>query len=174
GRSATSPTLRSVKRLSESSGPTLVNTSNVVLKTMRVAHSKLALSEVEWARFWLEWDLEMVESASQAGKFSNFPNNQSRIVWATAQKILLPAPNHQLNMILRASSSGSFAMWHSLSQTIVLFDSGSVPSHFRPGTLGLTVAANAAQDEAIFFASACASGVLPVPCSQRFVLSKQN
>src|SRR5258708_9440016 len=32
GRSVTSPTLRSVRRSSELSGPTLVNTSNVVLK----------------------------------------------------------------------------------------------------------------------------------------------
>jgi hypothetical protein len=32
-RSVTSPTLRSVRRSSELSGPTLVNTSNVVLKT---------------------------------------------------------------------------------------------------------------------------------------------
>jgi hypothetical protein len=77
-------------------------------------------------------------------------------------------------MILRASPSGSSTMRHSLSQTIVLLVSGSVGSHFKPGTLGLPVAANAAHDEAIFFASACASGVLPVPCSQRLVLSKQN
>ena len=77
-------------------------------------------------------------------------------------------------MILRASPSGSSTMRHSLSQIIVLLVSGSVGCHFKPGRLGFPVAANAAQDEAIFFANACASGVLPVPCSQRFVLSKQN
>src|SRR6476659_5323271 len=77
-------------------------------------------------------------------------------------------------MILRASPSGSSSMRHSLSQLIVLLVSGSVGSHFKPGTLGVPVAANVAHDEAIFFASACASGVLPVPCSQRFVLSQQN
>src|SRR5690349_5096505 len=77
-------------------------------------------------------------------------------------------------MILRASPSGSSAMRQSLSQIIVLFDSGSVAVHFNPGMLGFPVAANAAHEDAIFFASAWASGVLPVPCSQRLVLSKQN
>jgi hypothetical protein len=61
-------------------------------------------------------------------------------------------------MILRASPSGSFAMLHSLSQIIVLFVSGSVGDHFKPGMLGFPVAANAAQDAAIFLASASASG----------------
>ena len=77
-------------------------------------------------------------------------------------------------MILRASASGSSAMRQSLSQIIVRLVSGSVGAQFNPGMLGFPVAANAAHDAAIFFASACASGVLPVPCSQRFVLSKQN
>src|SRR5215469_13342621 len=77
-------------------------------------------------------------------------------------------------MILRACPSGSFTMRQSLSQTIVLFASGSVGCQFKVGIDGLPVAANAAHDEAIFFASACASGVLPVPCSHRLVLSKQN
>src|SRR5579863_2504593 len=80
----------------------------------------------------------------------------------------------QVRMILRASASGSFTMRHSLSQIIVLFVSGSVGDHFKPGTLGFPVAANAAQDAAIFLASACASGVFPVPCSHLLVLSKQN
>jgi len=65
-------------------------------------------------------------------------------------------------------------MRHWFSQTIVLLVSGSVASQINPGTLGFPVAENTAQDEAIFFANACASGVLPVPCSQRLVLSKQN
>src|SRR5436853_1118237 len=82
--------------------------------------------------------------------------------------------NYQLKMILRAAPSGSFTIRQSLSQIMVLFVSGSVGSQAMPGMLGLPVAAKAAQEEAIFFASACASGVLPVPCSQRFVLSKQN
>src|SRR6476661_10668654 len=77
-------------------------------------------------------------------------------------------------MILRASPSGSLVMRHSLSQIIVLLVSGSVGSQFNPGRLGFPVAAKAAHDDAIFFARACASGVLPVPCSQRLVLSKQN
>jgi len=77
-------------------------------------------------------------------------------------------------MILRASPSGSFPMRHSLSQIIVLFVSGSVSDHFNPGIAGFPVAANAAQDAAIFFANVCASGVLPVPCSHLLVLSKQN
>ena len=77
-------------------------------------------------------------------------------------------------MILRASPSGSSTMRHSLSQIIVLLVSGSVGSHFKPGRLGFPVAVNAAHEEAMFFASACASSVLPVPCSQRLVLSKQN
>ena len=80
----------------------------------------------------------------------------------------------QVRMILRASPSGSFIMRHSLSQIIVLFVSGSVGDHFRPGMLGFPVAANVAQDAAIFLASACASGVFPVPCSHLLVLSKQN
>src|SRR5580704_2851403 len=82
--------------------------------------------------------------------------------------------NDQVRMILRASPSGSFTMLHSLSQIIVLFVSGSVGDHFKPGMLGFPVAANAAQDAAIFLASACASGVFPVPCSHLLVLSKQN
>jgi hypothetical protein len=65
-------------------------------------------------------------------------------------------------------------MRHSLSQIIILFVSGSVGNYFKPGMLWSPVAANAAQNAAIFFASACASGVLPVPCSHRLVLSKQN
>ena len=62
----------------------------------------------------------------------------------------------------------------SLSQTMVLLVSGSVGSQVSPGWLGLPVRAKFAQALAIFFASACASGVFPVPCSQRRVLSKQN
>ena len=81
---------------------------------------------------------------------------------------------HQAKIILRASPSGSSAIRHSLSQIIVLFVSGSVGTHFRSGKLGFPVVANAAHDDPIFFASACASGVFPVPCSHRFVLSKQN
>jgi hypothetical protein len=77
----------------------------------------------------------------------------------------------QVKMILRASPTGSFTMRHSLSQIIVLFVSGSVGDHCKPGIVGFSVAANAAQDAAIFFASACASGVFPVPCSHRLVLS---
>ena len=65
-------------------------------------------------------------------------------------------------------------MRHSLSQIIVRLVFGSVGCQVSSGKLGLPVAANAAHDDAIFFANACASGVLPVPCSQRFVLSKQN
>ena len=81
---------------------------------------------------------------------------------------------NQVKIILRASPSGSSAILHSLSQIIVLFVSGSVGAHFRFGILGFPVAANAAHDDAIFFARVCASRVLPVPCSHRFVLSKQN
>ena len=44
----------------------------------------------------------------------------------------------------------------------------------KPGWLGLPVRAKLAQAVAIFFASACASGPLPVPCAQRLVLSKQK
>ena len=77
-------------------------------------------------------------------------------------------------MILRVSPSGSSTMRHSLSQTIVLFVSGSVVNHFKPGMFRYPVEANAAQDAAIFFASACASGVFQVPCSHLLVLSKQN
>ena len=65
-------------------------------------------------------------------------------------------------------------MRHALSQTMVLLLSGPVGVQVKPGWLGLPVAAKFAQAVAIFFASACASGVLPVPCSQRLVLSKQN
>ena len=65
-------------------------------------------------------------------------------------------------------------MRHSLSQIIVRFVFGSLGCQVSLGKLGLPVAANVAHDDAIFFAYACASGVLPVPCSQRFVLSKQN
>ena len=66
--------------------------------------------------------------------------------------------NDQLKMILRASPSGSFTIRQSLSQSMVLFVSGSDGSQGRPGMLGLPFAAKAAQEEAIFFASACASG----------------
>src|SRR5690242_19770210 len=51
---------------------------------------------------------------------------------------------------------------------------GSLAVQVRPGWLGLPVRAKFTHAVAILFASACASGVLPVPCSQRFVLSKQN
>src|SRR5579859_1970318 len=57
--------------------------------------------------------------------------------------------------ILRASPSGSFTIRHSLSQIIVLLLSGSVGCQVRPGRLGFPVAAKAAHEEAIFFASAC-------------------
>src|SRR6185437_11371155 len=77
-------------------------------------------------------------------------------------------------MILRASARGSFSIRISLSQIIVLLLSGSVGSQDNPGRLGSPDAANVAHDAAIFLANACASGVLPVPCSQRLVLSKQN
>ena len=80
----------------------------------------------------------------------------------------------QLKMILRASLSGSSTIRHWLSQTMVLLLSGSVGNQCNSGRLGFPLAANAAQAAAIFFASAWASGVLPVPCSQRLVLSKQN
>src|SRR5690349_2155456 len=85
-----------------------------------------------------------------------------------------PACLCHVRMIFRASPSGSFTIRHSLSQTIVLFVSGSLGAQFNPEMLGFPVAANAAHADAILFASACASTVLPVPCSQRFVLSKQN
>jgi DNA-binding transcriptional LysR family regulator len=62
-------------------------------------------------------------------------------------------PSHP-KMILRASASGSFSIRISLSQTIVLFVSGSEGSHLTSEVLGLPLAANAAHDEAIFFASA--------------------
>jgi hypothetical protein len=65
-------------------------------------------------------------------------------------------------------------MWHSLSQIIVRLVFGSLGCHASFGKPGLPVAANVAHEDAIFFANAWASGVLPVPCSQRFVLSKQN
>ena len=58
----------------------------------------------------------------------------------------------QVKMILRASPSGSFTMRHSLSQIMVVLVSGSVGAHFKPDMLGFPVAANAAQDAAIFFA----------------------
>src|SRR3954464_6996629 len=80
----------------------------------------------------------------------------------------------QLKITLRASPSGSFTIRQLLSQSMVLFVSGSDGSQAMPGTLGLPLAAKAAQEAAIFFASIWASGVSPVPCSQRFVLSKQN
>src|SRR5208337_4599611 len=51
---------------------------------------------------------------------------------------------------------------------------GSAGSQVNPGWLGFPVLAKLAQAVAIFFANACASGVLPVPCSQRLVLSKQK
>ena len=81
---------------------------------------------------------------------------------------------HYARMIFRASASGSSTIRHWLSKIIVLFFSGSDGAHFNSGLLGSPVAANFAHADAIFFASACASGVFPVPCSQRFVLSKQN
>ena len=65
-------------------------------------------------------------------------------------------------------------MRHSLSQTMVWLRSGSVGIHVNPGWLGFPVRAKFAHAVAIFLASACASSVLPVPCSHRFVLSKQN
>jgi hypothetical protein len=77
-------------------------------------------------------------------------------------------------MILRASPSGSSTIRHRLSQIIVRLVSVSVGLQVKPGKLGFPVEAKAAQDDAIFLAKACASGVLPVPCSHRLVLSKQN
>jgi len=79
-----------------------------------------------------------------------------------------------MGMILRTSPSGSSAMAHWLSKIMLLLLTGSVTVHASPGMLGFPDAANVAQALAIFFASACASGVFPVPCSQRLVLSKQN
>src|ERR1017187_7915887 len=61
-----------------------------------------------------------------------------------------------------------------LSNTMVGQRTGSVGVQVNPGWLGLPVRAKFAQAVAIFRASACASGVLPVPCSQRFALSKQK
>src|SRR5665213_2869786 len=65
-------------------------------------------------------------------------------------------------------------MRHSLSHTMVWLRSGSDGVHVSPGWLGLPVRAKLAHAFAIFLASACVSGVLPVPCSQRLVLSKQK
>ena len=83
-------------------------------------------------------------------------------------------PGSQTTMILRALPSGSLTMRHSLSKIIVWLLSGSVGCQLTSETDGLPVAAKAAHEEAILRARACASGVLPVPCSQRLVLSKQN
>ena len=99
---------------------------------------------------------------------------ERRFVSASPQAPQQIARQDQVNMIVRAFASGSSAIRHSLSQTIVLLVSGSVGCHFRPGMLGSPFAAKESQEAAIFFANTCASGVLPVPCSQRFVLSKQN
>src|SRR5512143_745732 len=60
------------------------------------------------------------------------------------------------------------------SKTIVGHRTGSNGAQGRPGWLGLPVRAKLAQAVAIFLASACACGPLPVPCAQRAVLSKQN
>ena len=65
-------------------------------------------------------------------------------------------------------------MRQSLSKTMVWQRVGSLGVHFRPGWLGLPVRAKLAHAVLIFFASAWASGVFPVPCSHRFVLSKQK
>ena len=65
-------------------------------------------------------------------------------------------------------------MRHAVSKTIVGHRSGLNGVQGKPGWLGLPVRAKFAQAVAIFFASACASGPLPVPCAQRFVLSKQK
>src|SRR5512136_784663 len=65
-------------------------------------------------------------------------------------------------------------MRQTLSNIIVCPRTGSNGVQVNPGWLGLPVRAKLAQAVAIFFASACASGPLPVPCSQRFVLSKQK
>ena len=48
--------------------------------------------------------------------------------------------NDQLKIILRASPSGSFTIRQSLSQSMVLFVSGSDGSQGTPGMLGLTAA----------------------------------
>ena len=80
----------------------------------------------------------------------------------------------QLWSILRTSPSGSSAMRHWLSQTMVWLRSGSDGVQTRPGWLGFPVLAKFDHAVAIFLASVCASGVLPVPCLQRTVLSKQN
>ena len=74
----------------------------------------------------------------------------------------------------RGSPSGSFTIPLWLSKTIVRSWSGSDGVHIKPGWLGLPVRAKLAHAVAIFLASACASGVLPVPCSHRLVLSKQK
>ena len=50
----------------------------------------------------------------------------------------------------------------------------SLAAHVRPGWLGLPVRAKLTQAVLIILANACASGVLPVACSQRLVLSKQK
>src|ERR1039457_6489624 len=86
----------------------------------------------------------------------------------------VPVDFTQLNRILRISPSGSSTMRDSSSKIMVLQLSGSVGAHVNPGWLGFPVRAKLAHAVAIFFASACASGVLPVPCSHRLVLSKQN
>ncbi len=65
-------------------------------------------------------------------------------------------------------------MRQSLSKTMVGHWPGSNGVHSRPSWLGFPVPAKVAQAPAIFLARACASGVLPVPWSQRFVLSKQK
>src|SRR5262249_3559846 len=82
--------------------------------------------------------------------------------------------NRYISTILRSSPSGSSTIRQRLPKTIVWQRVGSLGVHVNPGWLGLPVRAKLTQAVAIFLASACASGVLPVPCSQRFVLSKQN
>src|SRR5581483_7624432 len=65
-------------------------------------------------------------------------------------------------------------MRQSLSKIMVWQRVGSLGVHFRPGWLGSPVLAKFAHAVLIFLASAWASGVLPVPCSHRLVLSKQK
>src|SRR5665213_648724 len=90
------------------------------------------------------------------------------------QLSLVDCGGDQLSISFRTSPSGSFTTRHSLSNTIVWPCSGSAAGHARSGWLGSPVRAKFDQAIAIFFAIACASGVLPVPCSQRLVLSKQK
>src|SRR5436190_24246579 len=80
----------------------------------------------------------------------------------------------QLSKTLRSSPAGSPTMRQRLSKTIVWQRAGSLGVQANPGWLGLPVRAKFTQAVLIFFGSACASGVWPVPFSQRFVLSKQK